>query len=469
MRHDFRFEPVQVMEFDMRTRFISLATVCMIVPVVLIAQTAEKKQLAGVWEVKVSPVGQSGSPLLSLAIFSRDGSFTTSVGYRALPPVRAVEDVATEIGPGYGHWAAAAAREFQLTFYSVMWKEGLVNGYQRVQDTLILSEAGDEYTGHAQVDFLDRNWNVVFSTASDVKATRLESPISATLVAQPGGEKQLAGVWEDKVSPTEQWGLPLPLLSLAMYGGGGDFITTGGYKALPPVAAVQDVANEVGLGFGRWVATGSREFRLTFYSVMGKTGLVNGFQRVQDTLVFSESGNEYAGHANVDFLDANRKIVFSTTSDVKGTRLETSIPVMPDTQLPKRTGVWELKAQPVGGAVPPIYGLLLFCGDGSFVQIVNSTLPPMPALQVVATELGSGFGQWAVTGARADWVIFYAVLRKAGLVNGFQRVQSAEVFSETGDEVSGRAQVEFFDRNWNSVLRVTSDSKSKRLETSGQD
>ena len=93
----------------------------------------------------------------------------------------------------------------------------------------------------------------------------------------------------------------------------------------------------------------------------------------------------------------------------------------------------------------------------------------MPALQVVATEMGSGFGRWAVTGPRANWVVFYAVLWKAGLVNGFQRVQSAEVFSETGDEVTGRAQVEFFDKNWNDVLRVTSDSKSKRLETPDQD
>jgi hypothetical protein len=452
----------------MKNRFIGVAAMCIFIPVVLVAQPMGKKQPMGVWEVKVWPLGHSESPLLSLAIFSRDGSFTTSVGYGTLPPIRAVQDIASDLGSGYGHWAITVNREFRLTFYSVMWKAGLVNGYQRVQDTLVLSEAGDEFTGHAQVDFLDASWNVVFSTTSDVKGTRLETPILVAPVAQQG-EKQLAGVWEDKVSTAEPWGLPLPLLSLALYGGDGDSITAGGYKALPAIAAVQDIANEIGPGLGRWEATGAREFRLTSYSVLGKTGVVNGFQRVQDTLVFSESGDEYIGHAKVDFLDSNWNVVFSTSSDVKGIRLDTSIPVMPGVQLPKRTGVWELKAQPVGGAVPPIFGLLLFCGDGRFIQTVNWTLPPMPALQVVATESGSGFGRWAATGVRANQVIFYAVLWNAGLVNGFQRLQTAEVFSESGDEVTGRAQVEFFDRNWNAVIRVTSDSKSKRLETPDQD
>ena len=56
--------------------------------------------------VKVSPVGQSQSPLLSLAMFGGDGSFTTGVGYKGLPPIPVVQDVATEVGPGYGRWAA---------------------------------------------------------------------------------------------------------------------------------------------------------------------------------------------------------------------------------------------------------------------------------------------------------------------------------------------------------------------------
>ena len=69
-----------------------------------------------------------------------------------------------------------------------------MNGYQRVQDTLVLSEAGEEFTGHAQVDFLDASWNVVFSTTSDVKGTRLETPILVAPVAQPGREAVSWGV-----------------------------------------------------------------------------------------------------------------------------------------------------------------------------------------------------------------------------------------------------------------------------------
>jgi hypothetical protein len=63
----------------------------------LLAQPTGKKQLVGIWEVKVLPVGQSRSPLSSLAMFARDGSFTTGVGYKALPAISALQDVGTEI------------------------------------------------------------------------------------------------------------------------------------------------------------------------------------------------------------------------------------------------------------------------------------------------------------------------------------------------------------------------------------
>ena len=90
----------------MKNRFIGLAAVSMLIPAMLLAQPAGKKQLVGVWAVKESPVEQSQSPLLSLAMFGGDGSFTTGVGYKGLPPIPVVQDVATELGPGYGRWAA---------------------------------------------------------------------------------------------------------------------------------------------------------------------------------------------------------------------------------------------------------------------------------------------------------------------------------------------------------------------------
>ena len=100
----------------------------------------------------------------------------TGVGYKTLPPIPVVQEVATEVGTGDGRWAAAGNREFRLTFYALIRKGSEGTGFQRAQDTLVLSESGDEYTGHAQVDFLDASWNVVFSTTSEVKGTRLETP-----------------------------------------------------------------------------------------------------------------------------------------------------------------------------------------------------------------------------------------------------------------------------------------------------
>src|ERR1700757_2798588 len=262
----------------MKKRFIGLAAVYLLIPAMLVAQPAGKNQLVGVWAVKESPYGQSQSPLLSLAMFGGDGSFITGVGYKALPAISALQGVATELGHGYGRWAATGDREFRLTFYSVMRKAGEVAGFQRVQVTLVLSESGDEYTGHAQVDFLDADWNVVFSTTSEEKGTRLETPASSMPVGEPTAKKPLVGVWEVKVSPIEQ--SQPPLLSLAMYSGDGSFSTTVGYKALPSIPAVQDVATEIGLGYGQWAATSDREFRLTYYCVLWKGGLINGFPRV---------------------------------------------------------------------------------------------------------------------------------------------------------------------------------------------
>jgi hypothetical protein len=455
----------------MKNRLIGFAAVCVAIPAMLVAQPNEKKQLVGVWKVEVAELGQSEFSLLSLAMFGEDGSFTTAVGYKSLPPIAAVQDIATEIGPGYGGWAAGGEKEFRLTFYSVMWKAGLVNGFQRGQATLVLSESGDEYIGHAQVDFLDANWNVLFSTTSDMKGTRLETP--ATLLPQPAGKKRLLGVWEDKMVPADEWRLPLPLLSLAMFGDDGYFMTAGGRKALPPIAAVQDVANEIGPGLGRSVATGAGEFRLTFYCVIWRAGLVNGFVRVQDALVLSESGDEYTGQAQVDFLDANWNIVLSTTSNAKGIRLETPENVV--TQPLENNQpiiISEVKVWPIGqsqyGAVP-LLSISMTGSDGSFTTTPNRTLGSFPALQDVANELGPGYGRIAITDAGGLRLTFYSLLCKAGLVNGFQRVRGTVTLTEPGQQRGTPAQVDFLDANWNVVLSTTSDAKGTKLETPGPD
>jgi hypothetical protein len=60
-----------------KTGLIGLLVLCITVSVVLVAQAAEKKTLVGVWEVTVSAGGRA-APLVSIAIFSGDGSFTTT-------------------------------------------------------------------------------------------------------------------------------------------------------------------------------------------------------------------------------------------------------------------------------------------------------------------------------------------------------------------------------------------------------
>jgi hypothetical protein len=59
----------------------------------------------------------------------------------------------------------------------VLLKEGDVNGYLRVDSTMILSASGNEFTAReCQVDFLDTNWKMLDGDKDEVKGTRLETP-----------------------------------------------------------------------------------------------------------------------------------------------------------------------------------------------------------------------------------------------------------------------------------------------------
>jgi hypothetical protein len=158
----------------MNNRLIGLAVACAAIPAMLIAQPVENRDLTGVWELKVRPQ-DAPRTLFVLGIFSGDGSYSCNSDQK-LPPVPAIQLIGTEMGPGQGRWTRTGAREFRLTFYAVIWKEGVVNGFHRLQSTITLSENGNEFTAHGHADFLDANWNVVFSTTTDGKGTRLETP-----------------------------------------------------------------------------------------------------------------------------------------------------------------------------------------------------------------------------------------------------------------------------------------------------
>ena len=156
----------------LRKPLIWLALLFLTNPVTMFAQSTEGKTLTGVWEVKIEAGGVAPPPLLSLAIFGGDGSFTTTGSGKI-----DVAGLADGRGPGYGRWAQAGNKEFKLTFYAVLLKEGEVNGYMRVHSTMILSDSGNEFTTReCQVEFLDTNWKVVDSDNDEVKGTRLETP-----------------------------------------------------------------------------------------------------------------------------------------------------------------------------------------------------------------------------------------------------------------------------------------------------
>jgi hypothetical protein len=151
---------------------IGLAVLCLTIPLMLVAQAAGNKTLVGVWEVKISAGGLPPPPLLSIAIFGGDGSFTTNGNTKF-----SLAGLADQRGPAYGRWAKTGDGEFKLTFYAPLLKEGEVNGYLRVRSTMILSESGNEFTAReCHVDFLDSNWNVVDSDNDEVKGKRLETP-----------------------------------------------------------------------------------------------------------------------------------------------------------------------------------------------------------------------------------------------------------------------------------------------------
>jgi hypothetical protein len=119
--------------------------------------------------------------------------------------------------------------------------------------------------------------------------------------------------------------------------------------------------------------------------------------------------------------------------------------------------------------VPPGLGLNLIGEDGSFSFESPGPPPSVPAVQAVANEMGPSYGRLVQTGDRASRLVFYTVMWKAGLVNGFERVQGNQVSSESGNEFAGRAQLDFLDASWTVVFSMTSDVKAIRLETPGQD
>jgi hypothetical protein len=148
-----------------------------------------------------------------------------------------------------------------------------VTGYLRVQDSLVLSESGDEYMGHAQAAFLDATGKVVFSTSREVKGTRLETPNPTVLAGQAAEKNPVEGVWAIKSMPSAAERI---IPGVDIFGADSSFLGNNDRRS---------GWGTVGPGRGRCVARGNREFLLKFYAVeLNKEGVVWGFLQVQSNL-----------------------------------------------------------------------------------------------------------------------------------------------------------------------------------------
>ena len=119
---------------------------------------------------------------------------------------------------------------------------------------------------------------------------------------------------------------------------------------------------------------------------------------------------------------------------------------------------------------PPLFGLILSREDGTWSEDKGRPVPFAPAIKGVADEFNSpSYGRLVKTGDREYRLVFYTVMLKAGLVNGFTRIQSNEVSPESGDEFTGKSNWAVFDANWNVLANGTGGATGTRLEAPVQD
>jgi hypothetical protein len=157
----------------MKKRILEFVALCSAIPTLLIAQTAPKT-IAGVW---VNKIVAKDAPitLIAISLYSPDGSFINH-GIEKIPPMPEIPVAGTEMAGGIGQWVRTGDKEYHMTFYAVLSKEGVATGFYHAETTLILSDSGDEYTGESKAEFLDLNWKAVGGREGNITAKRLKTP-----------------------------------------------------------------------------------------------------------------------------------------------------------------------------------------------------------------------------------------------------------------------------------------------------
>ena len=99
----------------------------------------------------------SGPPFLGLILSREDGSWSEDRGRQVTGDTPATKGVADEVStPSYGRLVKTGDREYRLTFYYVLLKAGLVNGFARIQSNEVCPESGDEFTGPGKLGLFRR-------------------------------------------------------------------------------------------------------------------------------------------------------------------------------------------------------------------------------------------------------------------------------------------------------------------------
>ena len=86
---------------------------------------------------------------------------------------------------------------------------------------------------------------------------------------------------------------------------------------------MQELGTRRGVALGRYLRVSGTEYRLIWYAPILNNGSVNAFMKVTDTIVLTSDGNEYDGHALVEFVDLNLNVKFVTNGRAHGSRLPT--------------------------------------------------------------------------------------------------------------------------------------------------
>jgi hypothetical protein len=134
---------------------------------------------------------------------------------------------------------------------------------------------------------------------------------AATLVAQPPANR-LAGTWQLTVSGQH---MPGPLSAISICNRDGS-ITEIGYQRFPGVLGI-GAGTHPDVGYGNYVQTGAREFRLTIQTELPD----HRSQRVSGIAFLSESGDQVTGSAETQILSQNGTVLYSTHVDVVGKRV----------------------------------------------------------------------------------------------------------------------------------------------------